>query len=414
MSRIIYILSKPRVRVAIYLTIIVGVTLAVYYPTFVHLLRAEIYTYFMDTAGDNSAASLIANYYNYDKVRVFAPGDTLLFRPLLYTVLGIQKGLFGINYIYWHITAVVAHILVALCLFRLLWRIKPSIIALLATLLFSTSFIALTTVLYSILTSYLLCMALILTGFYYAYCGVKSGKKSHLAFASVSMLAACFFNELAIPLSVLLIGYFWLERKQPNFNWKPWSLIFLAVPILYLAVYIPSSLLVLFSAVVLFRARTHGTYYLLQHNFSIYFWVTLFIATAYALISFLKLTTKRTVLISLALIIFIGLNAPYTFISNRDTIAVEQPTRTYFQEIDNFIELHQGEQDLSFNSTFGHLPLDLYPWKEVDADGKNIGLHFTIPQVLYWDYWSKDNPKYTLVYYPDNSKLEVINNWEQP
>jgi len=518
MKRISYILKKPNTKVIIYLVIIVGVTLIIYYPTFAHLLRGETYIYFLDTAGDNSAISLIKNYYNYEEARVFAPGDELTFRPLLFTVLGLEKGLFGANYTYWHITAFLAHLLVTLCLFRLLWKIKPAIIALFATLLFSTSFMALETILYEEVAPYALFMALVLIALYYVYCGVKTGKKSNLIIASISMLIACFFNEMGVPFTVLLIGYFWLERKQPNFNWKPWSLTFSVIILIYLATYIPSkfinptpilsielnntldwqgsiplylkggwalsskwflestfpamfrvipspnllcpvfntvgdksltamvelnalavatiggtflftkarqdnkgvsipffilivsSLATLIIAITLFRVKTHGMNYLVYHSFNVYCWAALFIVAAYALINLRKITAKHMELISISLIVLIGLSAPYAFICNHNNKTAEEPTRAYFQEIDDFIELHQGEQDFSFNSTVEPQTeaFDVSSYKVID--GECMYFDFTIPQILYWSHWDEDNPKYILTYYSNNRKLGVITN----
>jgi len=522
-DRLNYILRKPGVRVAIYLILIIGITLGVYYPTFVHLFRGEIYTYFAEVEQGSPVFSNITNYYKYEKTRLLSPGDPLSFRPLQWTVIGIENALFGINYVYWRIATFFIHLLATFCLFRLLWKIKPSVIVLLATLLFSTSFIGLRTVLYDQMTTYTLFTALVLTGFYYAYCGVESGKKRHLIIASISMLAACFLQELGIPFTILVIGYFWLERKRPNFNWKRGGLALGIVPLLYLAAYIPEkfinpspllgkgisqtitwqaamwtflggaqlayqwlcrtilpsiftqivptdlrmtspkraitdlakassgwlsiphciavaimvkvffltkakqisqhknaplftlligSLIVLVLANTAFRVGVYGMNYLLSHNVCIYFWIALFIATAYAFISF-KGLTKHVKLISIALVIFLSLSAPKAFIANQSIKAAEEPTRVYFQKIEDFIELRKDEPNFSFNSTTvptAEKDLQFVLWKGIGDSTEWTPCYLTVPQVLYWDYWSEDNPKYSLTYYPDNNKLEVETN----
>ena len=68
MNKVKAILNEPKTRVYIYLIIIIGVTLAVYYPSFQHILRGETYTYFMDSMGNTSAVSLIKNYFNSNKI----------------------------------------------------------------------------------------------------------------------------------------------------------------------------------------------------------------------------------------------------------------------------------------------------------------------------------------------------------
>ncbi len=237
MNKVKAILNEPKTRVYIYLIIIIGVTLAVYYPSFQHILRGETYTYFMDSMGNTSAVSLIKNYFNYEMVRVFDAGDSLAFRPLLFSMLGLQAALFGANYMWWHIAAFIFHLAATLCLFRLLWKIRPTILAFFATLLFSTSFIVLAPILYEQIAAYALFTALILTALYYMYCGVKSGKKKHIILAAICMMVASFFLEVGILLTVLFIGYFCLERNHPNFKWRRWVLAFMVVITIYLGSY---------------------------------------------------------------------------------------------------------------------------------------------------------------------------------
>ena len=242
-NKIKTIISKPKARVYIYITIIVGVTLAVYYPSFWHLLRGEMYTFFMDSMGKTSAVSLVENYYNYEMVRVFDAGDSLAFRPLLFGMVGIQAGLFGANYIWWHITAFVFHLIATLCLFRLLWKIRPSVITLLLTIFFSTSFMIMATILYEQISSYALVAALIMTSMYYVHCGTRSGRTKHLILAAISIMVACFIYEVGFVMTVLLIGYCWLERKNHVFKWKRWVLAFTAVICIYVSCYTVETLL---------------------------------------------------------------------------------------------------------------------------------------------------------------------------
>ena len=84
------------------------------------------------------------------------------------------------------------------------------------------------------------------------------------------------------------------------------------------------------------------------------------------------------------------------------------PFRAYFQEIEDFIELHKNEPDFSFNSTTEPTTgEDLVFTTHKITDTERTLYEPTIPQVLYWDYWSEDNPKYSLTYYLENNRLEV-------
>jgi len=496
-----------RNRAIVFLVVVLCVTLIVYWPSFSHLLRGETYTYFLDTMGDNSITSLVSNWYNYEKVRAFDPGDTLLFRPLLFTTLGIEKALFGTNYTYWRIAAFFMHIVATGSLFRLLWMIRPSVLALLVTLLFSTSIMAVNTVLYEQIAPYMLFTALVLSGFYYAERGIETRKSTNLIIASAFMLVATFFHEAGVLFTILLIVYLWLKRRQLGYRW---CLTFCSIVLLYLAVYIPEKLIspapslsaefhnivslqstvvgigaaitltaswllqatlpaifvlepitnlrsysvsivpalgavpivlnILAIAVVggglcytkgtrrvsgsflvlltcslgifilansFFRAGSHGVYYLLGHNFNMYIGLALLVTLAYALVVGLpRFGTKHITCIALALVVLIGLNAPKVLMLNYEIRDAEQPLRSYLSSIDNFIELHRDEQDFSFNAVIEDpaqkdLKFTLYKVKSREP----VYCHFTVPQVLYWKYWSEDAPKYTLRYFPESKEL---------
>jgi len=160
----------------------------------------------------------------------------------------------------------------------------------------------------------------------------------------------------------------------------------------------------------LFRAESHGLDYLtgLGSNCSIYIGLALFIILIYALLNLRKFSLRYIGPIALALIILIGLSAPKAFVLNYEVSEVEEPLRAYLGSIDTFIEAHQGEQEFTFNAVYEdprqkHLEFKL---REV-IDGKNTFPEFTVPQVLYWEYWDEENPKYILIYHPEDSRLEV-------
>lgn len=214
------------------------ITAIVYYPSLYHILKGETYCYFLDTQGDNTAWSLIKNWWNYESVRQIAPGDRLLFRPLLFVTLGLEKAYFGGYYFYWRIASLVMHLFVVTCLFRLLWKFKPGILATLMTIFFGTTYLCLNTLLYEQIASYALFTGFLLISFFYVYQGTEGGRTRDLVIAAISMAIACFLHETGIIFTTLFIGYFWWRRK--HINWKPWAWSFFAILILWSAVYFPS------------------------------------------------------------------------------------------------------------------------------------------------------------------------------
>ncbi|MEI6438111.1 MAG: hypothetical protein WCO69_05120 [Candidatus Omnitrophota bacterium] len=58
----------------------------------------------------------------YNRTRTFSPGDVLLFRPLLFLMLYLQKMIFGYAFFWWQLTALGAHLFSVWALWRLLRR----------------------------------------------------------------------------------------------------------------------------------------------------------------------------------------------------------------------------------------------------------------------------------------------------
>ena len=498
----------------------------IYYPTLSHVLRGETYIYYIETAEDTTASALISNWWNHESVREIAPGDTMLFRPLLYITLALEKAYFGADYFLWRLVAMLFHMIAVICLFRLLWKIKPGILATLMTGLFSTSYLALSTLLYEQISTYALFAALILTGFYYLYQGTESGSKKDLIIASICMMVACFFHETGIFITGLFIIYFWWIRKGLGSIWKYWSLSFIGIVLIWLSIYISTKIIsparfwdaevsyiinwetipyglkgtwvladvwfrravlpatfivepirgLLFNSLnityalslsisfilncvaiggmgvayfytkasgithrfrnpfimllfgsmaiftlvnAMFRTRSHGGSYLVDHNFNMYMWLALLAILAYMFISRGQLSKRFTWIATGALIIFIGLNAPISFSSNLDISKSEGEIREYFHTIDEFVEEHKDEQDLSFNivpTCEMQEDLEFAYWKSPEGmDNRPTvktlsnydNYYSSVPQVLYAEYWDNENPKYVLEYDIEKNELEI-------
>ena len=80
-----------------------------------------------------------------------------------------------------------------------------------------------------------------------------------------------------------------------------------------------------------------------------YIWLALVAVFVYIFISLKKLNGKFTWVVAGALVILIGLTAPISLSMNLDTSKLQETTKEYFLAIDDFIEEHKDEQDLSFN-----------------------------------------------------------------
>ncbi len=506
---------------------ILAIVTIVYYPTLSHLLRGESYLYFVETMDDTSLSAMLKNWWNYESARTIAPGDTMMFRPLLFISLAFEKVYFGLDYFWWRLVAMLIHLTTVACLFRLLWKFKPGILATLMAILFGTSYLALSTMLYEQIATYSLFTGLLLTGFYYTYQGTEHGGKKNLIIASLSMLVASFFHESGVVFTVLFIMYFWWERKRLGSMWKYWGGAFGALVFIWIATYIPvkfinpprfladeserlfrwraisatlrgfwaladrwlqqavipamfvvrplrelafhsytiyrdislslplianflaigmmgvtylytqgkdaihrvrgSFIAFLATCIVVFmlansalRTFTHGESYLIDHNFNMYIWLALSAVFVYILISTRRLNRIFTLIVAGVLIVLIGLNAPVSLSINLDTIKTQEPIEQYFYAVDDFIEEHQNESDFSFNilaTLKMQEQLEFFYWKVPEGMSnqptkanilEDYDTYFSsVTEVVYAEYWDNENPKYTLEYDIENSRLEV-------
>lgn len=514
-------MSRINTRAIIYLLLIIGVTLVIYFPSFSHLLRGETYTYLLDTQGDTTIGPLITKWYDYNYSRMYAAGDVWLFRPLLFVTIGLEKALFGLNYTYWRVAAFCMHLLAICCLFRLLWRIRPGAIAFSLTLLFSTAFLVTNTILYEQIAPRLLFMALTLSALYYVYSGISESSRKKLWIGCGCALVACFFYEIGLVFVVLLAGYFWLERRRLGSSWKYWSVLYLlAIPI-YLSVYLPPRLLDTRPELGLeFSRKTsiealflglHSTYIIagtwvtrtlfpmlytlrpieLLRSFSLqivpvfpiltsilswaivgvvvlvlgwlagtrklfmsqlirnpfFILLTCMVVSYVASVSFFRVASHSLgnvlgtnlhanvflafgivwacIILSyrgfngklvqygvvVVLVVLASISAGKVLELNQNLKTLEQPARAYLYQVEEFVREHQSEDDFSFYSKAEPTTQETLG---INMNLRHLGTlrrtacYFTVPQVMYLEYWNKTNPKYFLVQDPESNRLEVV------
>lgn len=217
--------------------LIFGITLFCYYPSFSHVLRGETYTYWLDTKGNCNAWELITDYYCYEKVRIYDPGDRWLFKPLLFTIVGIEKSVFGVDYIYWRITSFIMHSFAVFSLYRLLWKIKPGLFAISATLFSAVLYTAVNTVLYEQIASYTLFMAFVLNTLHCFY------TKKNLAWGVASAVLASLIYEVGIVLVGGYLLYILVWQAKFTQNWKRWAISFGIVLPIYFSFYFAEKLI---------------------------------------------------------------------------------------------------------------------------------------------------------------------------
>jgi len=148
------------------LLIIFLLNVLVFYPSFFHPARADQLIYLTETAGFKDFGDLLIYSYSYPRHRLIYSGDAFLFRPLFYFFLSAEKALFGFNSFYWQITGFLFHLVVLAQLARILFFIRPQLMALLFVLNFSLFYVSEEMVIWHHINGYILFMIFILEAFY--------------------------------------------------------------------------------------------------------------------------------------------------------------------------------------------------------------------------------------------------------
>ena len=104
------------------LILLLAVTALSYYPSLQHVARADQISFLAEYAGRDNSLQTLTDAMYYNRTRTFSPGDAVLFRPLLFLMLFVQKMIFGYLPFWWQVTALGAHLFTVTALWRLLRR----------------------------------------------------------------------------------------------------------------------------------------------------------------------------------------------------------------------------------------------------------------------------------------------------
>jgi hypothetical protein len=149
------------------LLVVVLITAAVYSPSLFHAARSDQIVYLADVAGKDSFLSIVFESYALDRTREFYLGeDHLLFRPVLHSLLGLEKWLFGYGFFWWQMASLLLHLCVVWLLLKILYREGQHIFAPLFALFFAVQFTAMDMVIWHHLAGYLLFSVFLLSAIY--------------------------------------------------------------------------------------------------------------------------------------------------------------------------------------------------------------------------------------------------------
>jgi len=217
--------------------IIAAVNLFVYFPSFKHIPRADHIFYLADMAYKHDWYSLAIRSFDWSRSRTFAVGDSLIFRPVAYFLMGTEKYLFGYNFIWWQVTGLVLHLLVVWALLKLLLNIHRGFFAFLLAAYFSLLFMNMETVIWHAVNSILVAVLMILISLnqIYEYACKGQTQMRRLILATFCMTVASFTYEISAILSGLFFIFLFITVPYGRTGrWR--SFLLLLPPVLFSAV----------------------------------------------------------------------------------------------------------------------------------------------------------------------------------
>jgi hypothetical protein len=201
-------------------SIIALAVLVSYYPTLYYPPRSDQVIYLAEIANKHHPWDLIFGCYDLNRHRIYTSGDEILFRPLLFMLLGSEQGLFGHNFLFWQGLGILAHLGLVWVLLRLLWHLSGPWLGFAGTWVFALSVVNYELVSWPHLTSYILMMIFVILAIEQViFCfEEKELAWDRIRRITVFLSGACFIYETAnlftIWIMVLLIIFFPKKRLR--------------------------------------------------------------------------------------------------------------------------------------------------------------------------------------------------------
>ncbi|MBP0021232.1 MAG: hypothetical protein J7647_27220 [Cyanobacteria bacterium SBLK] len=215
----------------------------VYSPSLYHAPRADQIMYLHDVNDIDGLKSLTLDKYALDRDR---GADALLFRPMLFFLLGLEKWMFGYQFEYWQLMGIILHLMVLFVFFNLLkFQAQPlnqaknnvwiSLWAFGITLLFGIQSISMEMVVWHHINAYILFAFFTLTGILCVQHFISSQNYIFLSISFIVILLSAFTYELGSIVSLLLAIYlFNFSRRKTIVRFKFVNYLpFVAIPIIY-------------------------------------------------------------------------------------------------------------------------------------------------------------------------------------
>lgn len=187
-----------------------------YSPSLLHLPRSDQVIHLRHFALQQTLPELTLSNYDLNRKPQFSTGDSILFRPLLYVFLGLEKYCFGYHFLWWQATGVILHILVIFMFLNICWRLHPGWPSFAVTSFFALFYPIKEMVIWQHINGYLLALAFFLMALDQA---IRLSQKEHNYANALKWMAVClglsvFMYEIVNIYAFLIFLYLWISRPD--------------------------------------------------------------------------------------------------------------------------------------------------------------------------------------------------------
>jgi len=209
--------------------------LIVYWPSLKHMPRGDHLSYLGQVASQKDWITLVIRNMEINRGGNLFDGDTWLFRPFLYALLGAERFLFGYSFYLWQLAGVVLHLFFLWSLWKLLTLINENWVAFLFTAFFSVSPVAMDLVIWSHINGYLVALILMFLAVRNCLLFLRQQItfKKMLCINVLMLTVASLFCEFSVFFTMGLIIFLWRTWPQNREDKKWIGMLFIPIIVFF-------------------------------------------------------------------------------------------------------------------------------------------------------------------------------------
>jgi len=235
-------LNSPKWQTGIFFLLLVAWITPIYFPSLYHIPRSDHIVYLANTSQVEGPA-LVTQFYSYDRTPHLYNlyYDAVLFRPLFLAFLGLEKWVWGDNFMLWQITGILLHLAFVWNLLRLLLTLQRSIFAFYFMLFYASLFVGSEMVIWQHVNAYMIYLNLVLIALrkLYLMTTAKRLSRNDLIILLACLFPMSFLYEAGFLVSIACFIYVtWISRKPTEGSARSYLWLLLVPPALYISTYV--------------------------------------------------------------------------------------------------------------------------------------------------------------------------------